>query len=83
MMQNIFQTKYLYLPFTTKFATMGILDVIWIMRFQMDFQILTGFVANTTDTTFEILVAFMGAHMTINQKARWEKLSTDLATEIK
>ena len=56
---------------------MGILDVIWIMRFQMDFQILTGFVANTTDTTFEILVAFMGAHMTINQKARWEILSTD------
>ena len=61
---------------------MGILDVIWIMRFQMDFQILTGFVANTTDTTFEILVAFMVAHMTINQKARCEYFSADLAAEM-
>ncbi len=48
----------------------------------MDFQILHGFVVDTTDSTFEILVAFMAAHVTINQKARCEIFPTDLATEI-
>ena len=48
----------------------------------MDFQIFTGFVDNATDTTFEILVAFMTAHMTINQKARCEYFSADLAAEM-
>ena len=59
---------------------MGILHIIRIMRFQMDFQIFVGFVVNTTDAAFEIFVAFMGAHMAINQKARREILPTDLAT---
>jgi len=58
---------------------MGILHIIRIMRFQMDFQIFVGFVVNTTDAAFEIFVAFMGAHMAINQKARREILPTDLA----
>ena len=67
-------------PFSTQFAAMGILHIIRIMRFQMDFQIFVGFVVNTTDAAFEIFVAFMGAHMAINQKARREILPTDLAT---
>ena len=80
MTKIVGNTVKIIVPFSTQFAAMGILHIIRIMRFQMDFQIFVGFVVNTTDAAFEIFVAFMGAHMAINQKARREILPTDLAT---
>ena len=59
---------------------MRVFRIVWLVHFQMRFQILRRLIFNAADATFEIFTILMRAHMTINQEARREIFATDLAT---
>ena len=60
---------------------MRVFRIVWLVHFQMRFQILRRLIFNAADATFEIFTILMRAHMPINQKARRKIFPTDLATE--
>lgn len=61
---------------------MRVFRIVWLVHFQMRFQILRRLIFNAADATFEIFTILMRAHMPINQKARRKIFPTDLAIDI-